>query len=204
MTTSLGLLLDPANRIIDRIIRLDPDAATRIAPLTGRRIRVVLSEPEITVDATFTTDGLHLAEPGEDVADVTVSGRLGDLLALARDPEAGGSGLRFEGDAAVAQQVRRFFRELDVDWEEGLATYLGDAPAHQIGRLVRGVRGWFAESTDAAGRNLAEYLTEERRDLPPRAEVEAFLDDVDRLRSDTDRLAARISLLEQRTGSDGA
>ncbi len=203
MTTPLGLLLDPANRIIDRIIRLDPDAATRTAPLTGRRIRVALSEPEITVDATFTADGLHLAEPGEDVADVTVSGRLGDLIALARDPEAGGSGLRFEGDAAVAQQVRRFFRELDVDWEEGLATYLGDAPAHQIGRLVRGVRGWFAESTDAAGRNLAEYLTEERRDLPPRAEVEAFLDDVDRLRSDADRLAARVTLLEQRHRGSG-
>lgn len=204
MTTPLGLLLDPANRIIDRIIRLDPDAATRIAPLTGRRIRIVLSEPEITVDATFTRDSLHLAEPEEDAADVTVSGRLGDLLAMARDPEAGGSGLRFEGDAAVAQQVRRVFRELDVDWEEGLATYLGDAPAHQIGRLVRGVRGWFAESTDAAGRNLAEYLTEERRDLPPRAEVDAFLDDVDRLRSDADRLAARVTLLEQRNRSGGA
>lgn len=204
MTTPLGLLLDPANRILARIIRLDPDAATRVAPLTGRRIRVALSEPEITVDATFTTDGLHLAEPGEDVADVTVNGRLGDLLALARDPETGGSGLRFEGDAAVAQQVRRFFRDLDVDWEEGLATYLGDAPAHQIGRLVRGVRGWFAESRDAAGRNLAEYLTEERRDLPPRAELDAFLDDVDRLRSDADRLAARVTLLEQRTRDDGA
>ena len=104
----------------------------------------------------------------------------------------------------MAQQVRRFFRDLDVDWEEGLATYLGDAPAHQIGRLVRGVRGWFAESRDAAGRNLAEYLTEERRDLPPRAELDAFLDDVDRLRSDADRLAARVTLLEQRTRDDGA
>lgn len=204
MTIPLGLLLGPANHVLNALIHLDPDARARIAPLVGHRLRVQLSDPEITLDATFTDDGLELANAGESAADVTVSGRLADLIGMARDPEAGGSGLRFEGDAAVAQRVRRFFRELDVDWEEGLARYVGDAPAHQIGRLVRRARELFAESTDAAGRNLAEYLTEERRELPSRAEVEAFLDDVDRLRADTDRLAARITLLEQRNrGDDG-
>ncbi|HEX5514246.1 MAG TPA: sterol-binding protein, partial [Gammaproteobacteria bacterium] len=45
--------------------------------------------------------------------------------------------------------------------------------------------------------NLGEYLTEEARQLPPAAEVAGFLDDIDRLRQDTDRLTARIERLER-------
>jgi ubiquinone biosynthesis protein UbiJ len=44
-------------------------------------------------------------------------------------------------------------------------------------------------------RNVAEYLGHERRDLIPRAEAEQFLQGVDSLREDVDRLAARIDLL---------
>jgi ubiquinone biosynthesis protein UbiJ len=51
----------------------------------------------------------------------------------------------------------------------------------------------------AAGRDFAEtaaeYVTEESRDVVPRAELDAFHDDVDTLRDDASRLAARISRL---------
>jgi ubiquinone biosynthesis protein UbiJ len=48
--------------------------------------------------------------------------------------------------------------------------------------------------------NLSEYLTEEARLLPHRFEVEDFLGEVDVLRDDCERLAARISLLEKKSG----
>jgi len=44
-------------------------------------------------------------------------------------------------------------------------------------------------------RSAAEYVTEESRDVVARAELDAFLDDVDTLRDDVDRLAARVSRL---------
>ncbi|WP_290652900.1 SCP2 sterol-binding domain-containing protein [Aquisalimonas sp.] len=198
-----SLLLRPANHIVNSVIRMDPEAGGRLSALAERRLRVQLTEPEVTVIVTFHADRLELIEADEPAAgaDVTVTGALADLIAMARDPEAAGGRLRFDGDPAVAQQARRFFRELDLDWEEALAGYVGDAPAHRLGRAVRGISDWLRHSATAAGEGLAEYLTEEQRQLPSRLEVDAFLDDVDRLREDTDRLAARIKRLEQQRGA---
>jgi ubiquinone biosynthesis protein UbiJ len=50
-----------------------------------------------------------------------------------------------------------------------------------------------------AGRNLAEsaaeFVTEESRDVVARAELNAFHDDVDVLRDDVERMAARVARL---------
>lgn len=46
----------------------------------------------------------------------------------------------------------------------------------------------------------AEYLTEESRDVVPRAELEAFYDDVDALRDDVERLAAKLARLRRARG----
>ena len=48
---------------------------------------------------------------------------------------------------------------------------------------------------------LPIYVTEESRDVVPRAELDAFLDDVDALRDDAARLAARVSRLQKRMAS---
>ena len=72
---------------------------------------------------------------------------------------------------------------------------LGDVPAHQLGRFARAAFGWTHKAATTTVRNVAEYLGHERRDLVPRAEAEQFLQGVDTLREDVDRLAARIDLL---------
>ena len=46
--------------------------------------------------------------------------------------------------------------------------------------------------------NIAEYLQEESRDLPARAEIDEFLEGVDRVREAIDRIEARIGALERR------
>lgn len=194
-----SFIAGPVGRMLNGLIALDPDAEQRLAPLSGCRLRVRLTAPELTVDARFTPDGLALSAPEDDDGEpeVTVTGRLDDLIATLRDPEHAAGRLRFDGDPAIAQRIQRFFRELDVDWEEGLARFLGDIPAHQAGRLIRGIGDWLHHSGEAARDSLVEYVTEERRELPTRPELEGFLDDVDRLRADTDRLAARVARLEQ-------
>ena len=55
-----------------------------------------------------------------------------------------------------------------------------------------------------AGRNLAEtaaeFVTEESRDVVPRAELDAFHDDVDALRDDVERIAAKVARLRRERG----
>jgi len=91
------------------------------------------------------------------------------------------------------------FRELALllrpDIEEDLSLSVGDVPAHQLGRFARAALGWTRKAASTTVRNAAEYLAHERRDLVPRSEAEQFLQGVDTLREDVDRLAARIDLL---------
>ena len=58
--------------------------------------------------------------------------------------------------------------------------------------------GLHPQCGNTAARNVHEYLAHERRDLVPRTEATHFLEGVDRLREDADRLEARVRLLEAR------
>jgi len=106
--------------------------------------------------------------------------------------EAPPRGIELNGDAETAQTFSRLLKQADLDWEELLSRYVGDVAAHQVGLLARAVMRWSRDAAGRLGRDLAEYLVYESAILPPRHEVENFLDQVDHLKSDVDRLAARL------------
>jgi ubiquinone biosynthesis protein UbiJ len=87
---------------------------------------------------------------------------------------------------------------LDIDWEEHLSHLTGDIVAHKMGNLVRGIFSWGKQTTKILSQDAAEYLQEESRELPNRREVDAFLKNIDILRSDVDRLEMRVSRLSGR------
>jgi ubiquinone biosynthesis accessory factor UbiJ len=140
---------------------------------------------------------LHVTQ-GAEAADAEVSGSPLNLLALAGpSPEAvlQKGAVEIRGDADIARKFRELARLLTPDLEEELSLVIGDVPAHQLGRMARAVFGWSRETAATAVQNVAEYLAHERADLVPRAEADQFTGGVDRLRSDVDRLEARINLL---------
>src|SRR5262249_12279699 len=98
----------------------------------------------------------------------------------------------------LARQFRELLGLLRPDPEEDLAGLVGDVPAHQLARLVRGGAGWGAQAVHTTLLNVAEYLGHERGHLVPRQEGEQFLRGVDQLREDVDRAAARLELLARR------
>ena len=61
-----------------------------------------------------------------------------------------------------------------------------------VGDGQRGLFSWSRQAGDSVLRQLEEFIHEEARLAPPRAEVEDFYDDIDKLGQRVDRLAARI------------
>jgi ubiquinone biosynthesis accessory factor UbiJ len=118
-----------------------------------------------------------------------------------QDSDAPPKGMQINGDAETAQVFSRLLKQADLDWEELLSRYTCDAAAHQIGNLFRGLRAWGRDAAGRVSRDFAEYLQYETRDLPPRPEVEAFLNGVDRLRDDAERLEARLKRAAARAGT---
>ena len=101
------------------------------------------------------------------------------------------------GDLEVAERYARMLKLARPDLEEEVAKWLGDLPAHALGEAVRGARSWLARAGAALRMNTAEYLQEESRAMPAPLEAQAFYGDVERLRDDVERAAARLARLER-------
>ena len=194
---------------INGLLDLDERARARLATLHGRCIALELTGIGVTLHFVPGHDGrLQVLGEVEHEPDCRLSGSPVDLL-RASDRESGSAQLfagrvRIDGDAGVAQRFSEALGELDVDWEEQLSRLVGDVAAHAIGRRARAAGREAARVGRASSANLADYLTEEARLLPHRLEVEAWMDDVDRLRDDVDRVAARLDLLAGSDRGDGS
>jgi ubiquinone biosynthesis protein UbiJ len=135
------------------------------------------------------------------VATATLRATPLDLLRLLRaDGVSGVKRTRAElsGDLDVAERYARLLKLARPDLEEEAAKWLGDVPAHALGEAVRGFRVWLERAGAALRMNTAEYLQEESRAMPAPLEAQAFYADVERLRDDVERAAARLALLERR------
>ncbi len=110
--------------------------------------------------------------------------------------------MEIRGDTDTGQAFQDILSEVDLDWEEPLSRLTGDVIAHQAGKLVHEGRQFIRQACGTLEQDLSEYLQEEARLLPARIEVHYFLDEVDRLRSDTDRLTARVARLLKITQAD--
>lgn len=203
--TMRDLALEGLEQTLDRILELDPEARRRFAGLHGRVIRLDLRGTGIQLHFVPAQDGrVRLLGRFEGEPDSTLSGSPLDLL-RARDPASGHRQLfagrvSIEGDQALAQRFSEALGGIDIDWEEQLSRLVGDIAAHEIGRAVRAAAAEGRRIGRGSGEDLAAYLTDEAGLVPHRLEVEAFLDRVDGLRDDVERLEARIALLERARG----
>jgi ubiquinone biosynthesis accessory factor UbiJ len=189
----------PLEALLNRGIRASTDATRRCRELEGTRFRIELDGLGL---------GFTLRSSGEAVllvAGTEADARLaGTPLSLARLAATGDERLlrskavRISGDPLVARDFRELIALAAPDFEEELARLVGDVAARQVGNLARHLAGWGLDAADRLSRSLAEYLQEESRELPARAELEAFLDAVDELAAAADRLEARLGQLEGR------
>ena len=113
-------------------------------------------------------------------------------------PDRARASAHVAGDAEVAGRYRELFALARPDLEEELSRLVGDLPARRLSLAAQGAISWIGKLGRTVGENVAEYLQEESRDLPARAEVEEFLQGVDRLRDTADRVEARLARIEQR------
>jgi len=192
--------------VVNRLLALDPAARQAVAALAGRRARLTLTQPALTLTLAIDAEGMRVLAVDEAPADVTVTaapeGVLAALHGEVEDAVLRGS-LVLEGDEDLARRLFAVFGALRPDLEAPLAAVLGDTAAHAAGDAARRS----AEAACSAAAGIAGYgrerLTEAGGPLPARHEVARFFDEVDDLRLASDRLEARIARLRATTRSRG-
>jgi ubiquinone biosynthesis protein UbiJ len=182
--------------VLNRGLPRSPRARQLCEELSGRTIAIEVSHfGRVLVQSTGASLKVNRGDGG---AEVEIAGGPVSLLALTGSTAEAvlhRGDVRIRGDAELAQKFRELTLLLRPEPEEELALLVGDVPAHQIGRFARMAAAWALKAADTGVRNVAEYLGHERQDLVPRTEAESFLRQVDVVREDVDRLAARLELL---------
>ena len=205
MAAAPALLTEALETALNAMLAANLEAAEALPALTGRVL--CLDIEGLDLQLCLLPAGRRVQVLGEYAGepDATIHAT---PLGLMRMSLAGGEALlegaaRITGDSAFAQRLGGLLRLSAVDWEELLARGLGDVAGHQLARLLRAGGDWLRDSAAALEQDLGEYLTEEARLLPASAALEHWLQGVEALRADVDRLEARLRRLEARRAEAG-
>lgn len=191
---------------INRYIALDPDALDALQGLESVLIAVECRglPQTLTFYVKFESQAVRILPQAPRDADARIIGTPLGLLSLGTQDGVDTHGLfkgqiEIHGDVEIGHQVKSFFDNIDIDWEDYLAKLLGDTLAHQVGSGLRALVDWGRETNSAMQQNISEYLQEEVRHLPPREELNDFFDDVDELRMAVERLELRVQRLQAKS-----
>lgn len=185
--------------LIDAQVEGSPRARELVMQLEGRRMRVVARHTPWSLTLHANQGRVELSRETSSAADVTLSGTPLSLMALVREEPSSvirRGDVTLTGDGEAGARFQELAQLLRPDLEAGLARIVGDIPAFGVGSLVRKALEWGRTAANTQASNVGEYLAHERRVLVPRAEAQQFIDEVDALREQADRLEARVSRLE--------
>ena len=206
----MSVITELLNRVSGFVLELDPEGAAQIAELAGKRLCLELSAPRLTLIIEPTNNGLKISEPAEDdpgtEPDVTLNGSALDFMEMGLSGKSGNvvrdGRIHMTGDVETGQAFQRALSQLDLDWEEVLARYIGDSPARKAGVVMRELGLWAQQSVDLATRNVADVLTEESQILATRPALDRFERNLSTVRGDVDRLGRKLDDLIKKHGVD--
>ncbi len=185
----------------NRYIALDQAAAEQLLHLHGQVIAFDVVGLGLVLYLIPGPGGLQILSEYEGTPDCRLRGtpialaHMGNLQANSEQLFSGT--VEISGDTELAHQFGKIIGGMEGDWEELLSHYTGDIVAHEVGKLFRSTGHWGRRSMDTLGLDIQEYLHEELRLLPVKLEIEAFMNDVDTLRDDGERLQARTDRLKR-------
>jgi len=191
------VLTELIENLLNRNLGQSPRARSLCSELKGRRLKVVIRDLDVIIIESLGAS-LSITRTGEGECHTEIEGSTVNLLAMAGpSPERllKSGAVQVRGEVQLLQSYRDLAILLNPDLEEELSRFIGDLAARQLAGLARGILSFGRRGADIAVRNVAEYFAHESGDLVPRAEAEAFLEQVDRLREDVDRAAARFDVI---------
>ena len=185
---------------LNRYLECDPERSSELKQIDGKVIAVKIRELEVTI--TFQVEGLKLQEISNADAKADVELNLSIktlpnyLLGVDRNQLIKNGDIEIIGDTHVASVFHNILSAVEIDWEELLAARIGDTMASQIGFGARKVKGLMRTMRENARLDARDYLQDNLQVAVTQAEVDGFVQQVDILRADVDRLEARLKRLE--------
>ncbi|MDU0352960.1 SCP2 sterol-binding domain-containing protein [Paraglaciecola aquimarina] len=204
----LQLITSGIELAMNRLLQLDADSQDRLQKLSGRSLQVEIVElpwpllfsfsEQIDVRAVMPESA---EEPKAQAADCLIELNLETLPKLQDSSQLTQliqqKKLNLIGDIYVAQTFSSLLKELDIDWEEQLSKYTGDVVAHQTFSSLKSLFEKAKQGLSEGAEKLSNNLTQTDSIAVSQNEVILFSEHVSELRGNSERLAARVALLER-------
>lgn len=193
----ITLVLPIIEKIANHALRSDPDALSQLGRINNQVIQIHCTDWEIVFHLIPTTHGLCFEKKAPTAVSTTVKSTLPNFLKLlskgANTATLFHHPVEITGNTHNLDVLRDTFQQLEIDWEEALSHYVGDAVAHKLCFYANKANQSQQNARDRLRVNIQEYLQLEARALPTRVEIEQFYTDVATLRDDVDRFIQKNS-----------
>ncbi|EAR11404.1 ubiquinone biosynthesis accessory factor UbiJ [Reinekea blandensis] len=197
-----GWLL-PLQTLINDGLNYDPQAREKIVALAGKTLVLQVTEPSVSFSVSIEADGFVFCESGtREPFDARVSGRAADLFAVLRAEDRTAAmmahSISIEGDTRTFFAIQAVMSHLDIDWEMAIGDRIGDLAAHVISDGLRFFSRVARNQFNSAARTGRNFLREESGWLVPQSLWQDHVQELTRVRQDTERLQARLNRLQAR------
>ncbi|WP_334107712.1 ubiquinone biosynthesis accessory factor UbiJ [Methylobacillus sp.] len=183
-------------RLLNHLLTQNSWAAEQLQPFAGKHAHLAL--PPLSATVVVLEDG-GLAIAGETaIADATITVPPSVALRILAGDERANTSAAITGDTEFATALAKVLQGMSWEYEEDLSHIVGDIPAHEIVRRGRAAVSQVKHQAANIAGMFAEYWQEEQPLIAKKRHVEQFIQDVDTLQEDTQRLAKRIHKLKDR------
>lgn len=197
------MLIDLFELASNQALLHDPASRERLRKLQGKCMALTIKPFAQTLYVTPFKEGLEYSSSLDAEADVRLTATLGAMMKISRDgmdkAELKSGELEIIGDPIVGQRFAQVIAQLDIDWEGLLAEQIGASSARAAANVATELKALGTESRTRFKHLVKRLLTEDFELLADNTEVEPFLDAVDDLRADVDRLAMRLKRIQNRS-----
>jgi len=182
-------------RAINSALSLDSASQSKLTNYQGRVIGVACTNPEVTI--YFRIDKkIAVMQRCETPIDAQIQGTATAWIDLMSSDDKAAAlingDLHISGDSHVFMELKELAENIELDWEGYIAQFIGDIPAHFIGKAAGTAAGLGKQVRRTLHRTVDDFLHEEARILPTRIEVDNFYSELRKLEMQIDRLDARI------------
>lgn len=181
---------------LNRSLHFDPQAKAALPALQNRVLGIGLEGLSIDLYFSVNDEQFDVRLHSEQDADTWIRGTPTALAGMGMGSSGRPGAVQIQGDAELARAYQQFFEQLNPDWEEAIAQRFGDVIGHRLATAVKGLRQWLIQARTDTAAMTGDYLREESGLLVTQVELDDFLEAVDEIRDDTERLAARIAQLQ--------
>ena len=189
-----SLLESSLQTLLNHYLSLDKQLEQKLKPLRGKILEIQIKKTPFHYGFLFTKDRIDVIAANKITADATICGDVWVFLQVMRSSSLSNlSKLTITGDHAFSEAAYHVLRDLEIDWEEILSKYTGDVMAHKIGQGVKSIKEWLDRGRDSFTLSVTEYVQEELRYFPAPTEVHDFMNDVDEIKNDLERLTVRLA-----------